>query len=77
MMRSLCPMASLSLFTALFMSFIKNGSHNSLSCGRKKRFASLSVVMPLLMSRPASIGLVPNNLPNSSAAFVCSDVGGS
>ena len=75
-MRSLRPIASLSLSTATSISFIKKGLMRSASCGRKNLFAADSVVMPRRMSNKASMVLIFNLSPNSLAAFVSSDVGG-
>ncbi len=76
MMRSLRPMASLSLSTAMSMSFIRNGFIRSASCGWKKRFAAGSVVMPRCNSSCARMGLMPSFVPNSSASCLSFGIGG-
>ena len=76
-MRSLRPIASLSLSTATSISFIKKGLRISLSCGRKNRLAALSVVMPRRMSTLPSTALMLSFSLSSSPACSSASVGGS
>ncbi len=68
-------MASLRRSTAMSISFIKKGLIRSVSCGRKNLLAADSVVMPLLMSRRARMGLMLSFSPNFLAASFSAGVG--